>query len=57
MTDAIQITVSSDIENRIDDNSSTDARHILDPLVTSIPSVETVMREKMRSRKKGQPIR
>ena len=43
MTDAMQITVNSEIENRIDDNSSTAARMKRERVWRSIPSVESVM--------------
>jgi hypothetical protein len=39
----MQITVSSEIENRMDDSSSTDARRLREPQLTFIPWVETVM--------------
>ena len=44
MTDAMQITVSSEIENRMDDSNSTDARRVREPQLTFMPSVETVIR-------------
>jgi phosphoglycerate dehydrogenase-like enzyme len=37
------MTVSSEIENRMDDSSSTDARKLREPQLTFIPWVETVM--------------
>jgi len=40
----MQMTVSSEIEKRIDDNSSTDARTVREPQLTFMPWVETVMR-------------
>ena len=43
MTDAMQITVSSEIENRIDDSNSTDARSVREPQLSFMPCVETVM--------------
>jgi hypothetical protein len=43
MTDAMQMTVSSEIENRIDDKSSTTMRHKREPDSSSMPWVETVM--------------
>lgn len=44
MTDAMQITVSSEIENRMEDSNSTDARRVREPQLTFMPSVETVIR-------------
>ena len=41
------MTVNKEMEKRIDDNSSTDARHALEPFDTSIPSVVTVMKEQL----------
>jgi hypothetical protein len=41
----MQITVSSEMENRMDDSSSTAARQLREPQLTFIPSVETVMLE------------
>ena len=55
VTDAMQITVSSDIEKRIDDNSSTVARLNREPVVNSMPSVDTVMGDICRVEKKGRP--
>jgi hypothetical protein len=43
MTDAIQMSVSREIENRIDDNSSTTLRQTREPESSSMPCVETVM--------------
>jgi hypothetical protein len=45
MTDAMQITVSSEIENRIDDSNSTAERKVCDPVLTRRPWVETVVIE------------
>ncbi|CDS51311.1 hypothetical protein [Polaromonas sp. CG9_12] len=39
------MTVSSEIEKRIDDSSSTDARKVREPQLTFMPSVETVIGE------------
>ena len=52
MIDAMQITVSNDIENRIEDSSSTEARHTFEPLVNSMPSEETVMKKGVIDSKK-----
>ena len=43
MTDAIQITVNSEIENRMEDNNSTLARQAREPDFSSIPWVDTVI--------------
>ena len=45
MTEAMQITVSSEMAKRIDDSNSTAARSALDDDLSSRPWVETVMRE------------
>ena len=39
------MTVSSEMENRIDDSSSTDARSVREPHESLMPWVETVMYE------------
>jgi hypothetical protein len=52
----MQMTVNSDMEKRMDDNSSTEARHIREPFVNAIPSVETVIVWKPENQKKRQPI-
>ena len=41
----MQITVNSEIEKRIDDSSSTEARSVREPQLRFMPWVETVMRE------------
>ena len=43
ITEAMQITVNSEIENRIDDSNSTAARTGRDADLISMPSVETVI--------------
>ena len=43
MTDAIQIIVSSDIENRMEDSNSTAARHACEPCFSRKPCVDTVI--------------
>ena len=43
MTDAIQITVNSEIENRMEDNNSTLARQAREPDFSSSPWVDTVI--------------
>ena len=43
ITDAMQITVSNEMENRIDDSNSTDARSVREPQLSFMPWVETVM--------------
>jgi hypothetical protein len=43
MTEAMQMTVRSEIENRIDDSNSMVLRHVREPLPSSMPWVETVM--------------
>ena len=51
----MQITVSNEIENRIDDSNSTDARSVREPQLTVMPSVETVMRKfKLKVERKGE---
>jgi hypothetical protein len=44
MTEAIQITVSSEIEKRMDESNSTAARKEREPQLSRMPLVETVMR-------------
>ena len=44
MTDAIQISVSKEIEKRMDDSNSTDALNVREPRLTVMPWVEPVMR-------------
>jgi hypothetical protein len=56
MTDAMQITVSSDMENRMDDSNSTAARTAREPERTSRPCVETVMRGKVKLQQKGRVL-
>jgi hypothetical protein len=41
ISDAMQMTVSSDIENRIDDSNSTADRMLCDPMRGRRPCVET----------------
>jgi len=43
ITEAMQMTVNSEIENRMDESNSTDARHVREPQLTVMPSVETVI--------------
>jgi hypothetical protein len=43
MTEAMQMTVSSEIENRMDESSSTTLRQVREPVSSSMPWVETVM--------------
>ena len=43
MTDAMQMSVSREIEKRMDDNSSTTLRQTRESESSSIPWVETVM--------------
>ena len=43
MTDAIQITVNSEIENRMEDSNSTLARQAREPDFSSSPWVDTVI--------------
>ncbi|UUZ78674.1 hypothetical protein LP414_09960 [Polaromonas sp. P1(28)-13] len=45
MTEAMQMTVSSEMENRMDDSNSTEARSVRGPQLTFMPSVETVICE------------
>jgi hypothetical protein len=45
MTDAMQIKVSSDIENRIDDSNSTPARRALERVCKRKPSVDSASRD------------
>lgn len=45
MTEAIQITVSNEMANRIEDNNSTLACKVREPRLTFMPSVETVIGE------------
>jgi hypothetical protein len=45
MTEAMQMTVSSEMENRMDDSSSTHARTPREPRLSFMPWVETVMRD------------
>jgi len=54
MTDAIQITVNSEIENRMEDNNSTLARQAREPDFSSIPWVDTVIATH-GVQKKGRP--
>jgi hypothetical protein len=44
MTDAMQMTVRSEIANRIDESNSTTSRHAREPWLTSRPAVEVVTR-------------
>ena len=53
MTEAIQITVSSEMENRMDDNNSTAERQAREPEFNARPWVETVMRGRRNSKKKA----
>jgi hypothetical protein len=46
MTDAMQITVSSEIANRMEDSNSTNALATREPMLTCMPWVETVMNAK-----------
>ena len=48
MTDAMQMLVSSEMAQRIDDSSSTDARRVREPQESLMPWVETVMCEGQR---------
>jgi hypothetical protein len=48
----MQMTVNSDIENRIDDSNSTEARQARVPDFSSIPCEETVMTQMPISKKK-----
>jgi hypothetical protein len=56
ITDAMQITVSSDMENRIEDSNSTAARIVREPVFNSRPWVETVMDGGAGNQKKRQAI-
>jgi hypothetical protein len=56
MTEAMQIRVSSEIENRIDDNNSTVARRAGEPDLILRPCVESVMSVFSLTQKKEQAI-
>ena len=53
MMDAMQITVSSEIAKRMDDSNSTAERHAREPVCSTRPWVETVMRSSESSKKKA----
>jgi hypothetical protein len=52
MTEAMQISVSKETENRIDDSNSTPARHGREPDLSAKPCVETVIKKLSLSQKK-----
>jgi hypothetical protein len=49
----MHITVNNEMENRIDDSNSTDARHARVPDLSSMPCEETVMTQVADIKKKA----
>ena len=52
MTEAMHITVSSDMEKRMDDKSSTTDRSAREPVLSSRPCVESVIAKMIESKTK-----